>query len=170
MPIASDKQRIPLWRWLWLIVVMIFTYAGYSSVFDSRNPVQWFAYTPLLFQQRFWEIQLVSGLVAGYLHFRGLLWAWRMISPREQTPLRFFGGLLGGLILSMLFNFVHDEATSFYEYLLAGETISLGVLAVVWCLTLITSVTCKTVTAHIRLLSLSRKETVSNEADYQMSK
>ena len=145
MTIASDKKRIPLWRWLWLIFVMIFTYAGYSSVFDSRNPVQWLAQTPLLLEQRSWEIQMASGLVAGYLHFKGFLWVWCTISPREQIPLRFFGGLLGGLVLGMLFNFVHDEATSFYEYLLAGKTVSLGVLAVVWYLMLITSVAYKTV-------------------------
>ncbi|MBN1920278.1 MAG: hypothetical protein JW892_03470 [Anaerolineae bacterium] len=170
MPIASDKQRIPLWRWLWLIFVLIFTYAGYSMVFDSRNPVQWLVSISLLFKQQLWAPQLASGLIAGYLHFRGLLWAWRMVSPREQTPLRFFGGLLGGLILGMLLNFVHDEAASFHEHLLAGGTISPGILAVVWYLTLITSVTCKTANAHIRLLSLSREETVSNETDYQVNK
>ncbi len=158
MTIASDKKRIPLWRWIWLIFVMIFTYAGYSSVFDSRNPVQWLAQTSLLLEPRLWEIQMASGLVAGYLHFKGFLWVWRTISPREQNPLRFFGGLLGGLVLGMLFNFVHDEATSFYEYLLAGETVSLGILAVVWYLMLITSVAYKTVNAHIRLLSSSHKE------------
>ncbi|HOU13414.1 MAG TPA: hypothetical protein PKZ84_09855 [Anaerolineae bacterium] len=159
MQTASNKILTRPWRWIWLIFVIVFTYAGYSLVFDSRNPVQWLIQAPLLFEQRLWGIQIVGGLVAGYLHFKGLLWVWHTISPQDQTPLRFFGGLLGLLIVGVLFQFVYDEATSFYEHLLTDETVSLGVLTVVWYLTLITIVTYETVNAHIRLLFRRYKET-----------
>lgn len=159
MQTAPNRTFTQPWRWIWLVFVIVYMSAGYALVFDSRNPVQWLAKVPLLFEQRLWEIQIAGGLVAGYLHFRGLLWVWHTISPRDQTPLRFFGGLFVLFVLGMLFEFVHDEAISFYGRLLSDETVLLGVLAVVWYLTLITVVTYKTVNAHIRLLFRRHEET-----------
>jgi len=159
MQTALNKARTQPWRWIWLVFVVFYTYAGYSAVFDSRNPVQWLVKVLQLFEQPLWGIQIIGGFVAGYLHFRGLLWAWYTISPQDQKPLRFFVGLFVLFLLGMLFEFVDDEATSFYAHLLTDEMIPLGVLTVVWYLTLIAAVTCKTVCTHVRLLVRHYKET-----------
>ena len=159
MQTALDKTFTQPWRWIWLVFVVFYMYVGYSVVFDSLNPVQWLVKVPLLFEQQLWGIQIAVGLVTGYLHFRGLLWGWHTISPRDQTPLRFFGGLFILFILGMVFEFVNDEALVFYKHLLENDTVPLGVLAVVWYLTLITLVVYKTVSAHIHFLSQRHKKT-----------
>ena len=159
MQLAPNKTSIQPWRWIWLVFVIVYMYAGYGLVFDSRNPVQWLDKVPLLLDQRLWGIQIAGGLVAGYLHFRGLLWVWHTISPRNQKPLRFFGGVFVLHVLGVLFASVHDVATSFYEQLLVNDTVTLSVLAVVWYLTLITLVTYKTVNTSVRFLSRRYKKT-----------
>jgi hypothetical protein len=160
MQTVSAKTFAQPWRWIWLVFVIVYLYAGYSAVFDNRNPVQWLAKVPQLCNRPLWALQMLGGLAAGYLHFKGLLWAWRTISPRAQTPLRFFGGLFGLLGLGVLFEFVHDPATSFYEHLPASEMVYLGVLAVMWYLTVITIVAYSTISAHVRFLSQRCEKTV----------